>query len=144
MGVLEAQQTRHLTTRSANELAVAGFLQVAWRDFHGFSPVGRVAYYQASSALPQLTVAEFTAGMRYDTPGLPFTLHIAYTHPEETGWGIFDLGESNTTRVSEIPSAARVPSPLRSRLGMSNYMLDRRDGLPLTNERIEIVAQMAV
>lgn len=143
MAVLEWQQTRHLTTRSANELALGGFLQVAWRDIYGFSPVARAAYYQASSALPQLTVAEFTAGMRYDVPGLPFTFQLAYTHPEETGWGVFNLDPSNETRVTEIPTAARVPAPIRERTGVSNYMLDRRDGLPLSNERLEAVFQMA-
>lgn len=143
MGQLQWDRTRHLTTNSAQELAVGGFLQVAWRDFYGFSPVGRAAYYQASSGLPQFTVAEFTAGMRYDTPGLPFTGQVAFVHPEETGWGVYDLGEGNTTRVSEIPSSARIPAPVRSRLGLGNWMVDRQDGQSLTNDRVEAVVQMA-
>jgi hypothetical protein len=136
-------QTRHLTTAAPTELALGGFVQVAWRDIVGFSPVARVAYYQASSGLPQFSLAEFTAGMRYDVPGLPLTAHLAFTHPEETGWGIYDLGEANTTRDDRVPEAARVPAAIRRPFGVNNWMVDRQDGLGITNDRVEAVLQMS-
>jgi hypothetical protein len=136
-------QTRHLTSRAPSELALGTFVQVAWRDIMGFSPVGRVAYYQASSALPQHTVTEFTGGLRYDMPGLPLTAQLAFTHPEETGWGIYDVGADDKTRSDKVPSAARVPSALRSPMGVGNWTVDQRDGMSLTNDRVEFVLQMS-
>jgi hypothetical protein len=136
-------QTRHLTTHAPSELAIGTFVQVAYRDIFGFSPVARVAYYQATSALPQYTLTEFTGGMRYDMPGLPLTMHLAFTHPEETGWGVYDLGVGDKTTNSKVPTAARVPSALRKPLGVSNWMVDQREGMSLTNDRVEAVMQMS-
>ncbi|MBI5493385.1 MAG: hypothetical protein HY904_00050 [Deltaproteobacteria bacterium] len=134
--------TRHLTTRAPTELALGGFAQVAWRDLFGFSPVARVAYFQPSSALPQFTVVEVTGGMRYDVPGLPLTAQIGFTHPEETGWGVYDLGAANTTREKRVPGA-RIPEPVRHTVGVNNWSLDRADAYPITNERVEAVLQMS-
>lgn len=135
------QQTRHLTTGIPSELSLGGFLQVAYRDLFGFSPVFRAAYYQFSNAFP-LNVAELTGGMRYDMPGLPITLQLAFTHPEETGWGVYDIGRTGlkNERLTNIP---RAPGAIRSPFGIPDWGLDTRDTTTLLNDRAEFIAQMS-
>ncbi|MEW5851090.1 MAG: hypothetical protein AB2A00_20045 [Myxococcota bacterium] len=138
------QQTRHFTTQAPTELAVASFLQVAYRDLFGFSPVVRAAFFQPSSALPQYTVAELTGGMRFDMPNLPLSIFLSYTHPEETGWGIYDLGADDATpsdaNAANIP---RAPAALRTPLGIRNWGVDQREGFPIANERLEGAIQLS-
>jgi hypothetical protein len=87
-------------------------------------------------------VAELTAGVRYDIPNVPLSVTFCFTHPEETGWGIYNWGNGGKPNDSRVPSLVQVPAAIRDPVKGPNWAPDRRDGVPLANERVEGMIQL--